>query len=388
MIQRQQKLTSASSLLLFGARGVGKSTLVSRRFSEQETLVIHLLDPQEEAFYSEAPDRLMHVVDSLPETVTTIVIDEIQKLPKLLDVVHLLIEKPGFNKRFVMTGSSARKLRAQGVNLLAGRAFVYSLYPFTHKELAKQFSLNEALSFGLLPRVYEFDGQLEKRIFLESYANTYLKEEVWAEHLIKNLQPFRRFLEVAAQSNGKIVNYAKIARDVGVDEKTVKSYFSILEDTLVAVMLEPYRRSFRRRLRVAPKFFFFDLGVVRALSGMLQAPIKPKTSYYGALFECFIFMECVKLNAYHHLGYQFSYLMTMSGAEIDLVIERPGQSVLLVEISSSDQVGEASLKTLKNLSENFENAELICLSQERRKREVGLITLYPWQQFFDVYFSA
>jgi predicted AAA+ superfamily ATPase len=167
--------------------------------------------------------------------------------------VHSKIESS--ETRFAMTGSSARKLKREGTNLLAGRAFVYNLFPLTHRELGDSFNLNSALMYGTLPGLLKFDSGEEKMAFLRAYALTYLKEEIWGEHIVRKLDPFRKFVEIAAQCNGELINFANIARDVGVDIKTVQSYFEILEDTLLGFMLEPYHRSVRKRQRQAPKFY-------------------------------------------------------------------------------------------------------------------------------------
>jgi uncharacterized protein len=373
-------------LFLFGARGVGKSTLLSYLYDLDDNLSINLLDPLEEDRFSRNPNELVELVLAMPEKSTHVIIDEIQKVPKLLDVVHLLIETHQCGKYFILTGSSARKLKTGGVNLLAGRAFVYHLFPFSYLEQKQQFSLEHVLRFGMLPKVFEFDNVQHKKQFLQAYTLTYLKEEVWAEQLVKNLDPFRRFLEVAAQSNGKIINYTHISRDVGADDKTVKNYFSILEDTLLAFMVEPYQHSFRKRLKAAPKFYFFDVGVVRALAQMLSVIPKEGASYYGELFESFIVTECFKLAAYHQKEYRFSYLMTGSGVEIDLVVERPGEQLLLIEVKSSKQVRSEDLNSLQTIAREMGNCEAVCFSQDPRKKKMGDVTIYPWRKGIERFF--
>lgn len=378
--------TKSYSFFLFGARGVGKSTLIETLFSTEESLLINLLDPVEEDRFARNPNELVALVEAMPANQKFVIIDEVQKLPKLLDVVHLLIETKKSNKHFILTGSSARKLRAEGVNLLAGRAFVYSLYPFSYIELENQFSLQSALHYGMLPGVFNFDTPGEKQQFLQAYALTYLKEEVWAEQLIKSLDPFRKFLEVAAQSNGKIINYSNISKDVGVDDKTIKNYFSILEDTLLAFILEPFVHSFRKRLKSSPKFYFFDVGVCRALAQMLTVQAKPGTSYYGDLFDAFIITECIKLASYHFKEYKFSFLQTGAGLEVDLVVERPGLPLLLIEIKSAEDVQEEKLIGLKSVFNDIGEAEAVCFSNDPREKQYGDITVLPWQLGIARYF--
>lgn len=297
MQHRLLVLSKQYSLFLFGARGVGKSTLVESTFKidTTENIYINLLDTIVEDRFARNPMELVDIVDAMSSQEKYVIVDEIQKVPKLLDVIHLLIEIKKCKKYFILTGSSARKLKLSGVNLLAGRAFIYHLYPFSYLELGEKFDLQSTLLFGMLPGIFNFKTKQDKQQFLQAYTLTYLKEEIWAEQLVKNLDPFRRFLEVAAQSNGKIINYANIARDVGADDKTVKNYFSILEDTLLAFLIESYQHSFRKRLSAAPKFYFFDVGVTRALARMLGVTPQPGTSYYGDLFESFIVTECIKL---------------------------------------------------------------------------------------------
>ncbi len=380
MLKRLLELPTDYSFFLFGARGTGKSTLLGAIFEASNTLLINLLNPLEEMRFLRNPAELRQVVLAVSPEIRFIVIDEIQKVPKLLDVVHLLLESDKSDKCFILTGSSAKQLKAAGVNLLAGRAFTYHLFPFSYLELKKAFNLEEALCFGMLPKIFSFKNNAHKVKFLQSYTMTYLKEEIWSEHLVKDLEHFRRFLEVAAQSNGKIVNYSNIARDVGVDDKTVKNYFTLLEDTLIGHFLEPFSHSFRKRLKTASKFYYFDVGVARALSATLALTPLPGTSYYGDLFEQFIIMEAIKLKHYYQSEYRFSYLMTASDVEIDLIIERPGLLPLFVEIKSKDAVNEQDLSGLLKLSADFGECEAICLSQDPRKKKIAHATVYPWQE--------
>jgi predicted AAA+ superfamily ATPase len=374
------------SFFLFGARGVGKSTLLRENFLAEHCFWIDLLKPSTESRYMQNPELLFEEVRALPDFITHIVIDEVQKVPKLLDVVHSLIEST--HKYFILTGSSARKLKAGGANLLAGRAFVKKLYPFSFIELDSEFNLAQALEIGMLPKVWDFKNKNDQYDFLEAYTYTYLKEEVWAEHLIYKLEPFRKFLEVAAQSNGKLVNYANISRDCRVDDKTVKTYFSILEDTWVGFMLEPYQHSFRKRLSQTPKFYFFDLGVVRTLSRTHRMPLIPQTIGDGDYFEQFIIIEVYKLCQYFHPDYRLSFIRTKDDMEIDLVVERPGQPLLLIEIKSTTQIDESMLSTLKRVQTDLPEAEYCCFSNDPIPKtfERG-ISVYHWQKALQKFFN-
>lgn len=378
MFSRFRHLSHQHSFFLFGARGTGKSTLLSNRFNLDHCLWLNLLNTQVEEEFLQNPHRLYAMVKALPEEITHVVIDEIQKVPKLLDEVHALIEET--DKSFVLTGSSARKLKRGAANLLAGRAFVYNLFALSCFELKEQFNLERALHWGTLPKIFSLKTDEDHAEFLRSYTSTYLKEEVWDEQIIRKLTPFRKFLEVAGQCNGKIINYANIARDVGVDEKTIKEYFIVLEDTLVGFFLETHHNSFRKRLAEKPKFYFFDPGVVRSLSRRLSVPLLPKTAAYGEAFEHFIILEFMRLASYFQPEYRFSYIRTIADVEVDLVIERPGKPLLCIEIKSTDMINEEDITSFSKLTKDIPDSEAIVLSQDRFMKKYDHVTCYPWQQ--------
>lgn len=386
-IKRLLELLEKRSFFLFGVRGCGKSSLLEHFYGVEDALYINLLDFAVESELARNPNMLIDMVEGMLTSVKYVIIDEVQKVPKLLDIVHLLIETKRVDKYFILTGSSARKLKAGGANLLAGRAFVFHLFPFSFLEVANKFILQDALQWGMLPNVFHLKQDSDKTLFLQAYAQTYLKEEVWGEQLVRKLDPFRRFLEVAAQCNGKIINYAKISRDVGADDKTVRNYFSILEDTLLGVLIEPFHHSFRKRFRLSPKFYFIDTGIVRALSRMLSVDPVKSTSYYGDLFEAFVVTECYKLASYYYSEYKFSYLMTEGGVEIDLIIDRPGQEYLFIEIKSKDCVNKEDLRSLSKIAEDFVSCEAVCFSCDAVRKKMGNITVYPWQEGIKRYFS-
>lgn len=351
MVRRTQKLSKNNSLFLFGARGTGKTTLLRELYSNTNPLWIDLLSDKDEDRFGRNPDELSQVLKT--GQYNCVVIDEIQKAPKLLDIVHREIEK--YKKiQFVLTGSSARKLKRGSANLLAGRAFTYHLFPLTYDELGDQFDLHSVLEFGSLPKLLDFSHSDEKNEFLRSYVKTYLREEIQVEQLIRKLNPFRDFLEIAAQCNGKIINYSKIARDVGVDDKTIQNYFTILEDTLVGFHLPSFHRSIRKQQRESPKFYLFDTGVTRALSGTLRVDLVPKTYAFGATFEHFIILECFRKNEYLKRDYKFSYLKTKQGVEVDLITERPGEPDLLIEIKSTSKANTEHVAALKNMSKDWD----------------------------------
>lgn len=379
MFRRGLELPSERSFFLFGARGTGKSTLLKERFPDNNVLWVDLLIPEQEDLYARNPSRLMQQVEAMRRSASLVVIDEIQKVPALLDVVQNLMSQK--NLRFALTGSSARKLKRGSANLLAGRASVAHLFPLMGSELGSAFNLEDALSFGTLPELWASAlAESERSEFLRAYAHTYLKEEVWAEHLIRKLEPFRRFLEIAAQQNGEILNYARIGDDVGVDPKTVETYFDILVDTLVGFYLPAYHRSVRKQQRQAPKFFFFDTGVVRALTRTLtQKPVEG-TYGFGKLFEHWVILEMQRHIAYQQPDWVLSYLRTKDQAEIEVVIDRPGMPVALVEIKSSSRVSERDLTTLERFLPALSPASAYCLCREPSARKVGSVLVLPWQQ--------
>ena len=366
------------SFFLFGARGTVKSTWLKHYFSATPHMYIDLLDFDTEDLFNKTPNELLKRIEALNDKKTWILIDEIQKIPKLLDLVHLCIEK--HHTLFALTGSSARKLRQGAANLLAGRAFVFNLFPLTHIELKQNFDLVEALHWGTLPEIFHLSDSLSKARYLKTYTQTYLKEEIIAEQVIRKLNPFRQFLEVAAQQNGEIINFSNIARDVGVDTVTVQSYFQILEDTLIGYLLQPYHRSIRKRQRSNPKFYFFDLGIKRSLEGMLSVELKENTYAFGKAFEHFIIIEMIRLNIYFEKDYKFSYLRTKDNAEIDLIIERPGLPPALIEIKSKKRVDERDTKTLEHFLNDFDHATAYVFSNDPHKKKIGNVLALPWSE--------
>ena len=384
MFERLIHFSEKQSAFLFGARGVGKTTLLKSLPWLKDALMINLLEAKNENHFSRNPDALGEIVRALPDSQSYVIIDEIQKIPKLLDIVHDLIETT--HKIFILTGSSAKKLRHGGANLLAGRALLYHLYPLSYLEVGSQFNLSHAVQYGMLPRLFELTSDLEKQLFLETYVNLYLKEEVWAEKYLRDLAPFRQFLEVAAQSNGKKINVSNIAQDVGVSDYTVQDYFSILEDTLIGYYLHPFQHSFRKRLSKKPKFYFFDTGVVRALTRLIEIPLIESTSAYGEAFEHFIINQCIQLANYRHRNYRFTYLSTKDDAEIDLVVERPGQKILFIEIKSATIVEARHLLTFKMLAHDFGDCEAVCFSRDQYIKQIDNIMVYPWSIGIKKYF--
>jgi len=367
----------ARSFFLFGARGTGKSTLLRQTFPTKEVLWLDLLDPEVEKRFLLRPSLLAEQVEG--SGAKWVVIDEVQRAPRLLDMVHLIIERSR-SVRFALTGSSARKLKRGGANLLAGRASVFRLHPFSFVEYERDFVLDEVLRWGALPLVALESDPREKKRILDAYANTYLKEEIMQEQLVRGIEPFRRFLPVAAQNGGEILNYSKIASEAGIQIKSAQRFYEILEDTLLGFRLEAFHLSVRKQQRRAPKFFLFDLGVQRALEDQLGEGVQPQTGPYGRLFESHVVLEMIRLNDALETGLRLSYLRTKDGAEIDVVVQSGRAVVALVEIKSVDRVEERHFRHLVRFSDDFPGARLIVACREERTRKLGRIEILPWQK--------
>jgi predicted AAA+ superfamily ATPase len=381
MLHRIANISLQRSFFLFGARGTGKSTLLSSLLKDKRTSIVDLLDPN---FFRLSPKSFQAHLDALAEGTEWVVLDEIQRSPELLNVVHRSMSKSSSNPerlRFALTGSSARKLKRGGANLLAGRASVFNLYPLTHRETPPGYPLEQLLKWGGLPEVVLEPDPIEKRRILKAYTTTYLREEISEEQLVRSIEPFQAFLSVAAQMNGKIVNYSAIANDVGVSTTTVQTYFDILSDTLIAVTLPAYHSSIRKRQRSNPKIYLFDLGVVEALiESSLGGSISGSYSA-GNRFEHFVFLEIYRLQSYKELGWRFSYLRTKDDAEIDLIIERPNQPTLLIEIKATDNVSERHTANLNRFVPDFKSAEAVLISNDPVAKRFNHVRCAHWSNW-------
>jgi predicted AAA+ superfamily ATPase len=383
---RQLKPLQSKSFFLFGARGVGKSTFIRRFLDGKSGFVVDLLSPALEDKFAKEPDLLEQEVLAQKGRHEWIVIDEVQKCPKLLDVAQRLMVQ--HKLKFILSGSSARRLKQQGVNLLAGRALNEYMFPLTYLELGSEFQLQTALETGSLPEAYTAESPEVRNAFLRSYVLNYISTEIQAEQWVKNLPPFRKFLEIAGQMNGKILNYSNIARDIGVDPNTVQSYFEILEDTLIGFRLPGFSRSLRKQQRQAPKFYLFDLGVKRALDRTLDVPLKQQTASYGDAFEHFIIVEIMRQASYRRKDFRYSYLLTKDGAEIDLIVDRPGKPHVLIEIKSKIQVDERDVRSLRHFCDDFEDPQLMVISNDDRSKLIEGVSCYHWQQGIEEIFQS
>ena len=378
MYPRHINLSKKRSFFLFGARATGKTTLLKSLFSEEEAFILDLLNPRLLEELQAYPERLESYIRPHLKQDKVIIIDEVQRVPALLDVVHQLIQAE--NAIFGLTGSSARKLRRGSTNMLAGRASVYNLYPLLFNEVGQDFCLHSALEWGTLPELVTLQEDSERILFLQAYTDTYVQEEIVAEQIIRKLPPFRRFLAAAAQMNGKIINASKIAADINTDPSNVRNYFEVLTDTLLGFKLEAYHTSIRKRQRQNPKFFWFDLGVARSLQKHLGVPVPASTSAYGDMFEAFIITQ-IRAGLEYQVGqYELSYLLTKDGAEIDVIVERAGQPTLCIEIKSSEVVRREQLRNLQKLSSSMENAIAICIYNGDVPMQIDGIDVLPWRE--------
>jgi predicted AAA+ superfamily ATPase len=365
-----QAWLARKSHFLFGPRQTGKSTLVRQQLPKAR--VYDLLDSAVYLALSQRPERLAEEITARDELV---VIDEVQRLPEILNEVHRLIEQRG--TRFLLTGSSARKLRRRGVNLLGGRARTRQLHPLTRRELGARFDLARAIARGLLPSVYFSDDAAAD---LEAYAGTYLQQEVVAEGATRNVPAFSRFLRVAAACNATVVKFTEVASDAQVPRTTVYEYFDILKDTLLLHEVPAWTRSSARKPLVSPKYYFFDVGVVCWLQGR---PVRPGTPEFGPAFETWLLHELVCHRDYAG-GSPISHWRSASGYEVDFVL---GDHTA-VEVKAKENVGPHELRALHALAEERSVKRAICVSLDPRPRRVGGVRILPYGDFLDALWAG
>ncbi len=357
------------SLFFWGARQTGKSTLLKSLFKDSLYFDLLLSDVFER--FQRNPGLLREVIlADIP--VTPVIIDEIQRIPELLNEVHWLIANK--NIRFILSGSSPRKILRSGANLLGGRALRYELLPLIYKEIP-DFDLLRALNHGLLPRHY-LSKNSERLV--SAYIGSYLQDEIMAEAKIRNIISFSHFLEAAAFSNGEIVNYTNIASECGVSAPTVKEYFQILIDTLTGRFLPSFQKKPKRRVILAPKFYYFDLGIANYL--LKRKSVEPGNETFGKAFEHFIYHEIYAHSSYSGLHYSMTYWRTASQIEVDFIL---GDHEVAIEVKATQQATKRHLKGLKSFAEEYKVKKLILISNDPLPRQVGEITIMPWNYFLD-----
>lgn len=358
-------LLEKKSHFLFGPRQTGKTFLI--RHTLKDVRVYDLLDTSVYLALSQNPGR---IAQELTPKERIVVIDEIQRLPILLNEVHRLIETRGV--RFLLTGSSARKLRRGGVNLLGGRARTKYLHPITYRELGNRFDLNRAIERGLLPSIYFSD---DARADLQAYAGMYLQQEIIAEGATRNIPAFSRFLRVAAFCNGTIVNFTNVANDAQVARTTVYEYFEVLKDTLVLYELPPWRKTKKRKPLASSKYYFFDVGIVSSLQGR---EFRPGTPEFGEAFETYLMHELMSYSDYVS-GEPIRYWRSTTGFEVDFII---GDHTA-VEVKAKENISPQDIKSLQALAEEKKLKRYLCVSLEPRFRRFGGVTVLPFREFLD-----
>jgi predicted AAA+ superfamily ATPase len=355
------------SLFLWGARQVGKSTLLETLFPES---------PYYDLLKSEEFERLFRKPSLLREELIRydlqhpVIIDEIQKIPQLLDEVHWLMTNRSI--RFILCGSSARKLMRSGANLLGGRALRTVMYPLVSAEIP-DFDLIRAINNGMIPRHYTIENPQRR---LQAYIGDYLNEEIRAEALSRNLSSFSRFLEVAAHSNGEMIVYNNIAQDCGVSANTVKDYFSILEQTMIGYLIPGFSHTMKRRAIQAPKFYYFDVGIVNYL--LKRKNIEQGTDTFGYAFEHLLMQEIIAYMSYNLSDEKLSYWRTSSGYEVDCII---GQGRVAIEFKSSNEIQSRQTKGLKAFQEEYPQCRAVIVSMDKNRRNLNNIEIIPAIEF-------
>lgn len=374
-------LPKGQSVFLWGARKTGKTTLVKQLFPRN--IRYDLLESDVYFRLSKEPWRLREELSSLADegdVKQPVIIDEVQKIPPLLDEIHWLIE----NKKigFILCGSSARKLKRTHANLLGGRAWRFELHPLTTHELGEEFDLLRALNRGLIPSHY-LDNNYHRTI--KAYINDYLKEEIQSEGLVRNLPAFARFLDSVPFSNGELVNFSKIAAECGVDSKTTAEYYRILVDTLLGSFLDPFRKRQKRKvISTTPKFYLFDVGVA---GGLAKRIIQiNKGSEFGRAFEHLVFMELLAYRSYSEKDFDINFWRTNNDMEVDFVI---GGGEIAIDVKGNSHIDSADTRGLAAFAGEFSPRRAITICQEpvRRKLSSG-IEIIPWEMFFEMLWAG
>ncbi len=369
MYKRKQKFEGSvsESFFLWGPRQTGKSTLLKALYPDSLWFDLLLTDVFER--FQRNPSQLREIIMAT-QPAKPVVIDEIQKIPALLDEIHWLIEN---NKiRFILSGSSPRKIIRSQANLLGGRALRYELFPLVSNEIP-DFDLLRALNHGLLPRHYLSENPKK---LISAYIGNYLRDEIMAEARIRNVTTFSRFLEVAAFSNGEMVNYSNIASECSISAPTVKEYFRILEDTLTGRFLPSFQKRPKRRVILAPKFYYFDVGIVNYL--LKRGKIEPGSEMFGNAFEHFIYQELVAHSHYSGIQYPMYYWRTTSQIEIDFVL---GDHEVAIEVKSTANANPRHAKGLKKFAEEYKVKKQILVTNDSFPRQMDNTLVLPWNIF-------
>lgn len=372
MLERIFKLTDVTndSVFLFGARQTGKTTLLLNQFPDSRFYDMLETDTYERMRRNPSLLR-QELDDAKPGEV--VIIDEIQLIPELLNEVHWLITRKQIH--FILSGSSARKLKRRGVNSLGGRAMRNVLYPLVSAEVP-DFDIVRACNSGMLPNHYLAPNETVLHKRLQAYVSVYLKEEITSEALTRRLASFNRFMEAAALTDGEIVNYSNIAQDCGIDAKTVKEYFSILQDTLIGFMVPPFSMVVKRRVTKMPKFYYFDVSLPNYLLHRKQ--MRPGSDDFGHAFEHLMMQELTAYMGYHFIENALSYWHTYSGHEVDAVL---GNAKVAIEFKSSTEVQSRHLHGLKAFIEEHPSCRAIIVSLDVAPRVLNGVEVMPASYF-------
>lgn len=339
------------SYFLFGPRGTGKSTFLKQKYAD--ALWIDLLKPDVFRAYAAKPERIIDLVHGNPDK-NVIVVDEVQRVPEILSAVHSLIEEK-LSKKFILTGSSARKLKRSGIDLLAGRVLLRTLHPFMVSELTVDLSLEKMLQHGVVPVVIASEKPTE---VLDAYVSLYMREEVQLESLVRNIGNFSRFLEAISFSHGSILNVTNVARECHVERKVVEGYINILEDILLAFKLQVFTRKAKRALISHPKFYFFDTGVFRALRP--RGPLDRPEEIDGAALEGLIIQHLRAWNAYRNNEYEVFFWRSRGGVEVDFVLY--GQKgIFAIEVKNSNRIRPEDLRSLTAFRQDYPQSKAMFL---------------------------
>lgn len=368
MYARRHKFKEGVSCFLFGPRGTGKTYWLRKLFPD--AIFIDLLEARTVNMLSADPQRLETLIGTATDG--PIIIDEIQKLPALLDEVHRLMGLR--NRWFIMTGSSARKLRRAGVNLLGGRAITTYFHPLIAAELGKDFDFAKALRFGLLPSIYDSSKQVPADDYLQSYVQSYLTQEVMQEGLTRNLAAFSRFLEAASFSQGQQLNIAEVARECQIKRKLAESYFRILEDLLIGICLPPFQKRARRQITQHPKFFLFDAGVFRAVRP--RGPLDVSEEIDGAGLETLVLQHLRAIMSHRHSDGRISYWRTATGLEVDFVVYA-GNTFVALEVKRKHTIASHDLNGMRTFGSEYPEARKIVLYGGDHEAEIDGIRLIP-----------
>jgi len=359
------------SFFMFGPRGTGKSTWLNTRFNN--SLYINLLAPDQFRAYAARPERIEELIDANPGK-TPIIIDEVQKVPALLDVVHFLMEKEK-QLRFILTGSSARKIRRAGVDLLAGRAVLKTMHPFMASEIGANFDLNNALTMGMLPLILYSD---DPKAALDAYATLYIHEEIQAEGLIRNVGGFARFLEAISFSHGAMLNTSEVARECQVSRKTVEGYISILNDLLLSFLVPVFTKRAKRHLVAHSKFYFFDAGVFRSLRP--AGPLDSVHEIDGVALEGLVAQHLRAWAAYSQQRVELFFWRTKSGNEVDFILYGPN-CFHAIEVKNSYRIRSKDLNGLRAFIHDYPEAEALLLYRGKERLKKDRILCMPCKEF-------